>query len=780
MKSFDESSDSEIEDVFVYARVRNLPPTFFQKDLVSAVCVRAEVQVYATHSGIVHIAPSDAPARTVRVHRASVLAVCSDGRYVATASIDGTVVIAAARDAQDTVQAQFRRPVHAIALHPEYASQKSYVSGGSAGQVVLSEKGWLKARTDTVLAQTGSTILALAWVPGRIVWCNDDGITVYNSDERAVVRRVRRTNAPRADLYRPRIAAHGSQALVAWATSVYLIDLTSGALVREYTFGAPVCGAVPHTPTQLAVLLKRRHAELVLVDKASAREEFADEIELLNSDALGPNDFHLAHAGALYIVSAGDAVIARERTARDHVDWLAARHKYVAAHAAARRAALDAAEQTRLGLLGAQQLADGARWAELAQLLPELLGDDVEQWRPWAQRFLTADEHLLLGDALPDVDFDGVHDAVLLRAIADNDSTRVQRYLRRWPLAVYTPARATAALAKKRTNVVLQGCLARLYLELGEHLSAVKVFVQLDSSQAYALVSQYHLWHEPAVLDMLGAIVSAGSADCNGNYVGRLQALIDARSELPPARVVQQLRAQSNDLLLFGYLTELGQVDETYLAEFADLVVELYAKYDKERLMGFLQRTDTYNLDATIKLCRANKLYNELVYLLGKIGLAHEAIDLIVHTLHDYHRAVTFARTQGPEAFEYLTQYCKEHPQLVLELLKCVEVSPTSVLAAVPQEMLIPGLKSALCDVFSEQEINLALSTGALAVVRTESRDSNSRLQRLRVAGTSVDPEQQPADWTHPQLINGGVHEAPFSTLPPSFSNKIRHLRQLA
>lgn len=780
VKSFDSSSsESDAEDVFVYARVRNLPPTFFHKDLVSAICILPEVQVYATHSGIVHIAPNDAPPRTVRVHRASVLSICSDGKYVATASIDGTVVITAAKDAQDTVQAQFKRPVHAIALHPEYSNQKSYVSGGSAGQIVLSEKGWLKARADTVLAQTGSTILALAWIANRIVWCNEDGITVFNTDERVAVSRVRRTNAPRADLSRPRITTNGTNAYIAWASSVYLVDLVSGLLVREYTLSAPVCGVIVYSPTQLAVLLKKEHAELVLVDRHNSREEFADEIELHNSSNLKPNDFHLAQAGALYVVSAGDAVVARERTLRDHVDWLEAHGKLLAAYTASCSADFDERERKRLGNLAAEQLMKETKWEELSTVLPNVLDSNPANWKPWALNFIDAGQHLLIGDVLPHEGLTQIHDKILAKAIEENDSTRVERYVTQWPLASYTPAQAVRLLTLKTTNVVMQSCLAKIYLLLCEYTNAVKVFVKLDSSEGYNLVSQYHLWHEPAILDMLGAIVSAGSADLEGNYVGRLRSLIDVRNELPPARVVQGLKAESSDLLLFGYLTELGQVDETYLSEFADLVVELYVKYDKERLMGFLQRTDTYDLDATIKLCRANNLYNELVFLLGKIGLAHEAIDLLVNKLGDFKRAVDFARTQGPSAFEYLIQYCKNYPQLVLELLKCVDISPTTVLAAVPHEMLIPGLKSALCDVFSEQEINLALGTGALAVVRTESREGYNKLQQLRLAGTEVDTEVVALDWTKPQLFSPEPKEVPLSNFLPTLSGKFKHLREL-
>ena len=782
-----DDSDSDQEDVFIYSRVQNLPTTFFHKDLVSYVSITPEVEVYGTHSGIVHIRPMvslghdttsenksirESLPRTVRVHRASVLDIDCNSAYVATASIDGTVVIASILEGQETLQASYKRPIHAIALHPDYSIQKSYVCGGTAGQIVLSEKGWLKSRNDTVLVQTGSTILALNWIKSRIIWCNEDGITIYNVDDRIIVNRISqsRSGQQRADLYRPRINRYGpNEVVISWAQSVYIVEINNGTLRREYKLSGPVAGAVKYNTTQLAVLVKLRHAELQLIDLESGNEVYNDEIELINSENLNTNDFHLQFCNILYVVSARDAVTARERTINDHIHWLIDHDRLLEAYEASGnpQAQYSSAWRRELGLRACQKLQDEGNWNSLAAVLPTILDSSSEDgesskqtekhsdWLLWANKFLSSNQFLVFGDIIPrNMKLSNVHDTILLNAIETNDHNRIEAFINEWSPSVYDQRLVASRLELKATNVAMKSCLATLYLHMGDYIKAVKVFKELNSSQAYSLVLRYHLWNEKYVLDNLGPIISSGS-DSSGNYVGRLQGLIEIRNELSPSKVVQVLRTQENDLLLFGYLTELGEVDESYLSEFANLMIELYAKYDTRKLMAFLQKSESYDIDRTIKLCRNQHLYSELVFLLGKIGLYRDAIDLIILNLRDFERAVNFALTQGPDTFDYLITYCKSNPELVLELMKCVEISPTKILAAIPSNMTIPGLKFALCNIIKEQEINISLSAGALAVIKSESYSSNYKLRSLRSSGTVIDPsdEYSTVDWSKSQLF---------------------------
>lgn len=113
-------------------------------------------------------------------------------------------------DTKDVLLRNFGRPVQAVALSPEYKSDRSYLSGGLAGDLVLTAggrsgttststttggaaaaaSGWLGTiglgahnGTDTVLHSGEGSIGAIKWsLSGRfVVWVNEHGIKIVRS-----------------------------------------------------------------------------------------------------------------------------------------------------------------------------------------------------------------------------------------------------------------------------------------------------------------------------------------------------------------------------------------------------------------------------------------------------------------------------------------------------------------------------------------------------------------------------------------------------------------------
>lgn len=831
------SSDDE-ESLFIYSRVADLPPTFYTTDAISSCLLTDSCHCYATHGGIVHMRePNGKTIRTVRVHRASVLNIDCDGKYVATASIDGTVVIASIADPLDTAQASFRRPVHCVSLHPDYTNHRAYVSGGTAGEVVLSERGWLKSRADTVLAHTQSTILAIAWVSTpqssdtRVVWCNEEGITIYSPEKRAALNRVVRSNTGmRADLFRPRIHINkeAGNCVVAWARSIYVIDLKRGALKHQQELPFMLSGAVNYHQF-MALLSVDPHssgAELKLRNKEGI-EVYADEIEPHAPHKLGSNDFHLAvQGGKVYVVSSNDVIVARERTNRDHVEWLVDRKRYVEAYQSAstkakkelpsddakehsgdeksetggspsfadsQDEAFSAEEVRSIGLQATQQLIDAASYVGAARLLTDILQPEDNDWLLFMTQFLKNEQHLVAGDVLPNVPVGNVHNDVLAYALKTKSADHLTRWIKNWPLDVYDATKLATDMMEMDEQGELDAEMlvvyANLLQKIGDYVGAVKALVKADSPRAFGVVKHYHLWSEPPVLQILDSVLSSGYGDGgDGVFVARLRDLISVRAEIPPQKVVNQLRSPENELLLFGYLTELGLVDEPQLSQFADLMVEMYISYDRTKLLSFLERFDTYDLPKTIDLCREHKLVSELVYLLGRVGQTDEALKLIVTELKDYKRATLFAASlapsQGSEVWDVLVQYCKTEPELVLELLKRVEISAAKVLQVVPADMRIHGLKLALTNVFREQGTSLELAEGTKAIVTSESKFWTRALRLKRAEGTVLSDPSSTFESLKPPILlseNGQCVAVPeFSRPVYTFGAKIAHLKQLS
>jgi len=130
--------------------------------------------------------------------------------YIATSSIDGHVCVASLVDQKDIIFRNFARPVNAVALSPSYKSDRTYLSGGLAGNLILTvggkkgvsanantnsaaaaAQGFLgsigltaNVGTDRILHSGEGSINAIAWsLSGKfVVWVNEQGIKVMRSN----------------------------------------------------------------------------------------------------------------------------------------------------------------------------------------------------------------------------------------------------------------------------------------------------------------------------------------------------------------------------------------------------------------------------------------------------------------------------------------------------------------------------------------------------------------------------------------------------------------------
>ncbi|RJE19730.1 vacuolar assembly protein, partial [Aspergillus sclerotialis] len=144
-------------------------------------------------------------------HHAPLPLTSSNSIYIATSSIDGNVCIASLVDPKDVLLRNFGRPVQAIALSPEYKSDRTFLSGGRAGDLILTTGGrvgvssnsttmggaaaaassWLgsiglgaNTGKDTVLHSGEGSISTIKWsLSGKYVtWVNEEGIKIMRSN----------------------------------------------------------------------------------------------------------------------------------------------------------------------------------------------------------------------------------------------------------------------------------------------------------------------------------------------------------------------------------------------------------------------------------------------------------------------------------------------------------------------------------------------------------------------------------------------------------------------
>lgn len=124
--------------------------------------------------------------------------------------MDGNVCVQSLIDPKDVHLRNFARPVQTVALSPEYKTDKTYLSGGLAGQLILTvgggqgrststtigtaaatASGWLGSMglstnngKDTIIHSGEGAISAIKWsLSGRyVVWLNEHGIKIMRSN----------------------------------------------------------------------------------------------------------------------------------------------------------------------------------------------------------------------------------------------------------------------------------------------------------------------------------------------------------------------------------------------------------------------------------------------------------------------------------------------------------------------------------------------------------------------------------------------------------------------
>ncbi|KIW69609.1 hypothetical protein, variant [Phialophora macrospora] len=154
--------------------------------------------------------PSSSPAPRGKQQQPAVPDIPANRIYIATSSIDGNVCIASLVDPRDVQLRNFGRPVQTVALSPEYKSDKTYLSGGQAGTLVLTTggqagksanatttgaaaaaSGWLGSiglgahtGSDKVLHSGEGIISTIKWsLSGKyVLWVNEHGIKIMRSN----------------------------------------------------------------------------------------------------------------------------------------------------------------------------------------------------------------------------------------------------------------------------------------------------------------------------------------------------------------------------------------------------------------------------------------------------------------------------------------------------------------------------------------------------------------------------------------------------------------------
>ncbi len=169
-------ADEADEPILRYSRFQGAVETIVEQDSISVFHVTPSLVFIGSHNGVLYILNHQGEEiRRLRAHSAVVSGISIDNTstHIASASMDGRVILHNL-ETKETSMYDFKRPVKCVAIDPLFAqnSARRFVSGGMAGRVILSEKGWI-GNKETLLHVTEGPILNLSWNDDLIAWADE-------------------------------------------------------------------------------------------------------------------------------------------------------------------------------------------------------------------------------------------------------------------------------------------------------------------------------------------------------------------------------------------------------------------------------------------------------------------------------------------------------------------------------------------------------------------------------------------------------------------------------
>ncbi|KAF1970390.1 hypothetical protein BU23DRAFT_538104 [Bimuria novae-zelandiae CBS 107.79] len=435
-------------------------------------------------------------------------------------------------------------------------------------------------------------------------------------------------------------------------------------------------------------------------------------------------------------------------------------------------------EKRRIGDLWVKQLVKSGDWAQAGNVAGRVLGTS-QRWEHWVWKFAEKDHFNEIAPYMPKKRMQPplpstIYEVVLGHYII-HDRIRFKHLLEDWDTDLFDTGIVIEAIKSKlaggditedsiegneqgRDWRILQDALAKLYLAEGHQRDALRCYIRLQNADAaMTLIRNFHLV-EAVRDDIPGFILlrvskeqleSASLGELEESSSEAVGVLVDeaCRGNVPAPEVVAQLQQRGDTFqpFLFFYLRSLWRpesherkgrtakervdagrlaVDGKHIAEeFADLMVELFAEYDRELLLKYLRESQAYDLSKATSICESRQYIPELVYILSKTGQTKRALYLIIDKLSDVSFAISFAKEQDdPDLWNDLLEFSMDKPHFIRGLLAEVgtAINPVQLVRRIPEGLEIEGLRDGIGRMVREYEIQYSISEGVARVLRGE------------------------------------------------------------
>lgn len=849
----EDSTDAESEDedesppLLKYTRITSkLPKSFFQRDTISCCNFNEHRFFFGTHAGILHITTPDfKPIQTLKCHRSSIMSIYCDESNFATASMDGTVITGSLHDPSQLTAFDFKRPVHAVVLDEDYKNTKMFVSGGMAGEVILSQRNWLGNRMDITLSKGKGSILGIFKLENTVFWFNDDGITFVDIISRSQLLHIpypqlqddgtnNLTDISRPDLFKPHVNFPESDRIIIgwgcniWSLKVSLLQkasqdsshlgsiLSSAAsslrgvpdrqveLEHHFTVQMIIAGVASFKDDQLMCLgyekwdhdqiqLKNAVPELRIFDIVTGEEINSDEVLIKNYERLTINDYHLCkflyHESIpqYYLISATDCINIQELSLRDHYNWYLNRENLKKAWDIAQYIPeVEVRERLNIGISYIVQEINRNNWDELGSKMKEIFtkaeetnsSNEVdfqnfikEQWQVLIFKALNAKQinDNLISNIPQDKGFDPlIFDTILEDYLSRRGIKDFSRLLPELQISCFSPSLIEERLeqemgksADEHTIRLYRDQVVYLYLQDGKYSKAIRHMISGHDKKALdTLLEHPHLipTFENLFIDIillpyqeeLNTIASLTRARITTIFYKSIELTTVVTKYFPIEKLIAMFKGNEKDInvdkLLLIVLENIAKAEPRLIRSEENEMVRLYAQNDKEKLLPFLKDKQDYDVNKAIQLCRSEDgLYNELIYLWGRIGEAKKALKIIIDELNNPKMAVDYVISwKDEELWDFIITYTIDRPEYIRLFLKQSDILGeryVSVISAINSNIKIADIKSAVGETLNSKDLSLEVIRNILQLVDDESLAFAMRYLKMSEMGKYFDVE---------------------------------------
>lgn len=777
----DDDGDEEEEPKLKYERIGNSFQEILSEDAASCMTVHSKFLALGTHNGVVHILDHQGnrirnkkfPSHTTIVHQISIE---SNGEYVASCSGDGRVSVNGLYTAENNVQHSFDCPIKAVALHPDYGHRgnKQYAIGVGE-KLTLYEKGWLRNKSTILHAGVGY-VHSIKWRGKFIAWAHAQGVEVYDTQTRVRISHIEKEDMSKhhQDLYQCNICWKDEKTIfIAWADVIKVCvvkqrlandvrDLPTHYVEIVHLFKTDFFSAgIAPFGDELAVLayfqsqdesskkgnaLRPHLFVLKPNDLESYDETSTDVLSVRGYEEYLCINYHLEHVEEeqlFYIVSPKDIVIARPRDLDDNITYLLEREDFEKALSLSesRSKELKKFSALSIGKAYLDYLVRQHKFNDAAQMCDRVLGVSKQLWEEQVYIFA---QHKQLKAITPNIPYrnptlDSTIYEMVLNAYLQTDYEGFHNLISDWPTDLYRSKTIIHSLKTKLKEEpeeeILLRTLATLYIHEKNFSEALQIYLSLGHAEVFEMIEKHKLID--FIQDKCIKLMEIDSEKATELFTANTDALV-------VDSVVKQLR--TNKKLLHQYLHALFMKDKQLGQNFHDLQVELYAEYQRARLLPFLRNSNYYQLEKAFIICEDRDYTEEMVFLLGRMGNSKKALMLIIERLEDINKAIDFAKEEHDEdLWDDLITHCLDKPLFIKELLFNIgtHVDPKKLIKRIPPGLKIPNLRDALVKILQDFNLQVSLHEGCKTILDKDSIGLVHKQVRTQNRGYAVTEDAQ-------------------------------------